>query len=245
MNSGWDDPEWDEMTLPDLFSSFMKKFPGEYRRFNKPGATAPKNEAAPLLWGPLSSILDKLEEKSTELVTTGGPFTKSKKKRSYRNSCFRLEATLGTRAWTRVPWISLLDTRVGIKSTQEGLYIVYLFCADMNSVFLCLHYGTTKLIRGGTTSRRKREKAFRQFSNKMKPKFRSKEIFEIGFNDEIIDLTGNDQRPPRGVQLDWVFPILSKEYHLNNMPSEEEMINDFDSIHRLLTNKRAEHRLGS
>ena len=241
----WDDPSWDELTLPELFSAFMKKFPSEHRRFNKPQSTVPKNEAAPSLWGPLTSILDRLEAKSTELVSTGGPFRKSTKRRSFTNSCFKMHANMGSRAWARVPWIDLLDTRVGLKSTQEGLYIVYLFCADMKSVFLCLHYGTTKLIRGGTTSRRKKDKAFRQYSNRMKPKFRSQEIFDIGFTNETIDLTGDDLRTPRGVQLDWVFPILSKEYHLNNMPSEAEMINDFDCIHRLLTSKRAEHRLGS
>jgi len=49
-------------------------------------------------------------------------------------------ARLGT--WAKVPWLSIRNPEL-TTSTQNGLYPVYLFCADGSGVYLSLIQGTT------------------------------------------------------------------------------------------------------
>ena len=44
--------------------------------------------------------------------------------------------------WARVPWIAILDTRI-TPTTQRGVYAVYAFAPNMESIHLALGIGTT------------------------------------------------------------------------------------------------------
>lgn len=46
--------------------------------------------------------------------------------------------------WSSVPWISMLDPRE-TDTTQKGVYIVYLFRADMTGLYVTLNQGVTEL----------------------------------------------------------------------------------------------------
>ena len=50
---------------------------------------------------------------------------------------------VGQGNWARVPWISLLATRL-TDTTQRGVYIVFLFREDMSGVYLTLNQGVTE-----------------------------------------------------------------------------------------------------
>jgi hypothetical protein len=54
--------------------------------------------------------------------------------------------SVGQGNWATVPWIALLNARI-TKSTQEGVYIVYLIAAELDRIFLTLNQGTTNLVR--------------------------------------------------------------------------------------------------
>lgn len=54
--------------------------------------------------------------------------------------------SVGQGNWSAVPWIALLNTTI-TRSTQEGVYVVFLFSADLKRVFLTLNQGTTNLVR--------------------------------------------------------------------------------------------------
>jgi predicted ATPase len=50
--------------------------------------------------------------------------------------------SIGKGRWASVPWAALLDRRL-TTSAQSGLYVSYLFAADMSAVHLCLGFGTS------------------------------------------------------------------------------------------------------
>ena len=55
---------------------------------------------------------------------------------------YNVRSSMGCGRWAFVPWLVVADPG---ESTQHGLYLQYLFAADMSSVYLCLGQGTSKL----------------------------------------------------------------------------------------------------
>ncbi|MDA8065774.1 MAG: DUF3578 domain-containing protein [Thermaerobacter sp.] len=51
--------------------------------------------------------------------------------------------SVGQGVWAWVPWIALLDQRI-TTSAQSGLYVIFLFAADMSAVHLCLAFGVSR-----------------------------------------------------------------------------------------------------
>lgn len=58
---------------------------------------------------------------------------------------FQVNISVGQGNWATVPWIAILNTNV-TKSTQEGVYIVFLISKELNRIFLTLNQGTTNLV---------------------------------------------------------------------------------------------------
>jgi hypothetical protein len=54
--------------------------------------------------------------------------------------------SIGQGNWAAVPWIALLNTKV-TRSTQEGIYVVFLIATGLDRIFLTLNQGTTNLVR--------------------------------------------------------------------------------------------------
>lgn len=58
-------------------------------------------------------------------------------------SSYTIKSSAGSGNWASVPWLSIIDHRI-TKTTQDGVYPVYLFRADGSGVYLSLNQGTTK-----------------------------------------------------------------------------------------------------
>ncbi len=58
------------------------------------------------------------------------------------NANLTVKGSVGAGNWANVPWLSVLDLEI-TKSTQDGIYPVYLFKADGSGVYLSLNQGTT------------------------------------------------------------------------------------------------------
>jgi len=56
---------------------------------------------------------------------------------------YLVNASAGAGNWSNVPWISILNPEI-TTTTQDGIYPVYLFCADGSGFYLSLNQGTTK-----------------------------------------------------------------------------------------------------
>jgi hypothetical protein len=59
-----------------------------------------------------------------------------------QNPNLKVKASPGAGNWASVPWLSIIDPII-TKSTQDGIYPVYLFMSDGTGVYLSLNQGTT------------------------------------------------------------------------------------------------------
>ncbi|SDM29039.1 MrcB family domain-containing protein [Halarsenatibacter silvermanii] len=55
---------------------------------------------------------------------------------------FKVKGSIGMGNWAKVPWLAIMDKGI-TTTTQEGVYVVYLFSQDMERVYLTLNQGVT------------------------------------------------------------------------------------------------------
>ena len=81
---------------------------------------------------PLANKLrNDLKEKITSIISAKFPK-------------LNIKASAGSGNWANIPWLSLLNPEI-TKSTQSGVYPVYLFRGDGSGIYLSLCFGTTDL----------------------------------------------------------------------------------------------------
>jgi len=87
-----------------------------------------------------------------------------------------VKGSVGQGNWATVPWIALMDERL-TETTQQGVYLVYLFRADMSGVYVTFNQGVTQLKKSlGWSAAKKRliEVAREQqarFGDRLRPSF--------------------------------------------------------------------------
>lgn len=76
------------------------------------------------------------------------------------------QGSVGKGTWATVPWVAALDTRV-TNTVSEGVYVVYLFCADGSGVYLKLGQGTGGInkAKSGAEQNQKRDQILKLISN--------------------------------------------------------------------------------
>jgi hypothetical protein len=109
--------------LPD-FGDLLRAFLREFAR----ARSGPFQKIDPL-WNAMSAVKGRLEKFAAV--------------QSRQNLLVNISVGQGN--WAAVPWIALLNTTV-TRSTQEGIYVVFLISTDLNRIFLTLNQGTTNLV---------------------------------------------------------------------------------------------------
>ena len=125
--------------------------------------------------------------------------------------------------WAKVPWIALMDDRV-TRTTQQGLYCVYLFSEDLSGVYLTLNQGVT------APRRDLGPKAGREFLRATVATMRARvgqELSDAGFSvDDGIDLQssttlGSDYEAST---------IAYKYYPHHDVPGPAQLAKDLDAL---------------
>ena len=123
-----------------------------------------------------------------------------------------------------VPWIGLFDPAI-TDGAQHGFYIVYLFSADMERVYLSVNQGTTEvqaeLGSGEETFDELRSRA--AIMRERAPEFRKR------LNAKKIDLA-SDKFFPRGYEAGHAF---GREYKIASPPAENILLDDLKEAIRL------------
>lgn len=119
-----------------------------------------------------------------------------------------VKGSMGQGNKTEYPWLSILNRNI-TRTTQKGLYIVYLFKKDMSGFYLTLIQGITHF----EIFRKDRYKNARKVSEY----FRS-QIEQTSFSDENIDL-GGTKRGELGYGYEQA-TVLSKYYPTNKINEE-------------------------
>lgn len=95
-----------------------------------------------------------------------------------------VKGSVGQGNWATVPWIALMDERL-TDTTQQGVYLVYLFRADMSGVYVTFNQGVTQLKKSlGWSAAKKRliEVARAQqtrFGERLRPSFTCAEGIDL------------------------------------------------------------------
>lgn len=128
-----------------------------------------------------------------------------------------LKGSTGQGQWAAVPWLAIMDSRI-TKSTQSGVYIVYLFAENGQALYLTMNQGCSKQVQAlGRSS---------AINELLKLVSRVRGIVPC----PIDFISGNDIN--LGNILYEKACIFYKCYSLNKFPSDEVMIND---LRRLLS----------
>jgi len=132
---------------------------------------------------------------------------------------FLIKASAGSGNWANVPWVSMLNTEM-TGSTQEGIYPVYLFCADGSGVYLSLGFGTTKLKElYGTTGAKRESVNVAKKIQALAPQIKN-------WSGTTIDLKATTDL---GRSYEWATAGF-RFYRSNELPTESEMINDLEEL---------------
>jgi predicted RNA-binding protein with PUA-like domain len=128
----------------------------------------------------------------------------------------------GQGRFTAVPWIGMFDPRITV-SSQEGIYCVFLFAADMSGVYLTLNQGAARFVQ--TMPRSKAREALRNSAHKLRPL--SAALSGHGFVlDDSIDLKTD---VARAIDYQWG-TIAYKFYAANSIPVDAELEADLERL---------------
>ena len=138
--------------------------------------------------------------------------------RAYEPS-LNVEASAGNGNWASVPWISILDPGV-TQTTQDGIYPVYLFCADGSGVYLSFNQGVTKI------QQELGRKAAQEFINRKSVFLRKSfpKLREWGAATIHLQSKTKLGKSYEGAN------IAAKFYATNALPSDEILISDLHAL---------------
>ena len=120
-----------------------------------------------------------------------------------------VKGSIGQGKWAKVPWLAAFDKSI-TTTTQEGVYVVYLFSKDMNKLYLTLNQGVTN------TSDDKL----------IETRDKLREEMEITLNtDNNINLSDS------GIGSSYEDSTIGYiEYKKEDLPEEEDLIEDLETV---------------
>ncbi len=133
---------------------------------------------------------------------------------------YKVQGSPGKGNWAEIPWIGLFDKEV-TTSAERGYYIVYLFDAQMQGVYLSLNQGYVQYKEIYTI--KNAEKEIRQTALKLQEQLRS---VLPDFNFQPISLHPKNNLG-RGYELGH---ICGKFYSMNAIPDDAALLNDLRNL---------------
>jgi hypothetical protein len=139
-----------------------------------------------------------------------------------------------------IPWISILNPEL-TTTTQAGLYVVYLYSADMKTLFLSMNQGYTRHAEvaenqglRGKTKRQRACETLRTEALDLLAGLQARELVPVR-NIETISL-GADGDLPKGYEAGH---IVGFEYSFSKFPSDDVLQNDLDAMFTIYDATRA------
>ena len=134
---------------------------------------------------------------------------------------YEVHGSAGQGNWTKIPWLAIFDKQI-TTTAQQGLYIVYLFKADMSGVYLSLNQGWTYFketsnVKEGKKKIQKAALGFRTLINSAS---------QNNFSFDEIDLAGKNTLS-KGYELGHIY---GKLYVKGNIPSNDVLVDDLKKM---------------
>lgn len=184
------------------------------------------HEFKPIIKDEAPSIIQNfLEESNFNAAIAKGGLQDSNKYR--KNYDYVIKGSRGSSGnWTDIPHLSVLDTSI-THTTQEGVYIVYLFDHKNDKVYLTLNQGATEVENNnkgiGATKKeleRRASKIIEAATGNQKSKLEDR-----GFEKGSIEIPSNNFPKYYGPGT-----IFSKSYKQGQIPSESELLKDLITL---------------
>jgi len=128
-----------------------------------------------------------------------------------------------------IPWISILNPEL-TTTTQAGLYLVYLYSADLSELHLSMNQGYTRHKEIAENKGFKGKKAAQEALSTLKSE--SKDIVKILKNENLIPVDSiltinlkSESELPQGYESGH---IVGFKYKISNLPSDSEMQSNLD-----------------
>lgn len=135
-----------------------------------------------------------------------------------------IKSSAGAGNWANVPWLSILDPAI-TKSTQAGIYPVYLFKADGSGIYLSLGFGTSDL------TDKYGKKVAKNKASKLREELRNQNSLLSRWND-IINLNSTTSL---GQSYEWA-SAGAKFYSSINIPDDNQLFTDLTELLKIYSN---------
>lgn len=129
-----------------------------------------------------------------------------------------ISGSAGQGTWAKVPWLSIRNPQLST-STQNGLYPVYLFCADGSGVYLSLIQGTTD------PEKELGKEGARDFMEAVKEAILNS-LDTSGWEQQPIDLKADTSLSKSYERAN----VLSRFYPADELPSNEQLVDDLKAM---------------
>lgn len=149
-----------------------------------------------------------------KIITKNIPVLLTKKANINRER-FLITGSIGKGQYAEIPWVSIFNRKI-TESATKGIYIVYLFTADMRGVYLSLNQGFTYFKEKFGAKKGKDE------IEKMASYLRKNIYIPENLRAYYIDLMAEKQLG-KGYTAGH---ITGKYYNINEMPSDEILVSD-------------------
>ncbi|MGE3671519.1 MAG: DUF3578 domain-containing protein [Polyangiaceae bacterium] len=127
----------------------------------------------------------------------------------------------GQGRWANVPWIAALDSRETTK-TSSGVYVAYLFRADMSGVYLTLNQGTSWVLAGyggnAGAQLRKRASILRQHAQN---------LVDSGF---VVDVGIDLRSSTKLIRSYEDSTVAFKLYESRSIPEDAKLLSDLAGV---------------
>ena len=144
-------------------------------------------------------------------------FLEEKLSSNYKIDNYIIKGSIGMGNWAKVPWLAIMNKDI-TTTTQEGVYVVYLFSQDMERVYLTFNQGVTRSTKEEFTNNR--------------DKLRAKMDLGDFKTDNEIDLAESGKG--KAYELSNIcYQKYKAEQLINNQISEKELIEDLIEIMKI------------
>lgn len=133
---------------------------------------------------------------------------------------FKFKGSAGQGRFAEIPWIGIFDTNHYEIKAERGIYLVYLFSADRKKTYLSLIQGWTHFENKYGVD--KAEQNVKKITKRIRQFIEDKRLDNISDAKTNMDLASSN---PKAIGYKSV-NILSLEYNIDSMPSNNKMEND-------------------
>ena len=139
---------------------------------------------------------------------------------------YHVVGSYGKGRWTDVPWIAIFDSRI-TTSARKGVYIVYLLNKDTKTLYLTLNQGATDAAQSDENRENDKNPKFtsiaRSQSEQMTERLQKNAEEIRGIIGDTVQSYGRINSGSPGYDAG---AIYYKEYKLNDLPGDSQLISD-------------------